>query len=421
MVKTIFWSFHAFACTGIAMDLVPFTDFLDDVRKSSYADAMSQNGASDFKVRNEDAFEEMREHILSHYDGVNVTESFLDLHHFDCVTVESQPSLRGQKPAAPPPQIPGLKSSLAGAKMSSEGHCGLGTIPMMRVTLQRMLRHKTLQHFFAKSPHGPATEPAQALARSRWGAPHLYAHAYQSVRNAGGSSSLGIWNPQGDFTLSQQWYTAYTRDQSVQTAECGNIHYPAKFGSNAVIFVYGTNNGYAAGSGCYNLDCANFVQTSQDFPLGGSWSSYSSDGDREYANYAFFFYENNWWLSIGGHNLGYYPGSFYSSVDDSAMSVGATEVDFGGETTHDGTDNWPQMGSGQFASAGINHAATHTNILYYAPDGSQAFPASLSPTSNQPCYTIQEAEHDANLGTWFTFGGPGGALSACLTDDAVVV
>merc|ERR1719162_1471874 len=104
---------------------------------------------------------------------------------------------------------------------------------MMRVTLDRVLRHKTLHHFFAKSPHGTEREPARSLSHVRASIPHRYAHAYQLVQNSGGSSMLGLWDPQGDFSLSQQWYSAHTQAGTVQTAECGNLHYPAYFGPTA--------------------------------------------------------------------------------------------------------------------------------------------------------------------------------------------
>merc|ERR1712232_1124212 len=156
----------------------------------------------------------------------------------------------------------------------------------------------------------------------------------------------GLWNPQGDFTLSQQWYTAYTQGGKVQTAECGNLHYPGKFGSDAVLFLYRTNNGYASGSGCYNLDCHGFVQTNHKYSLGKKVSSFSSSGHRQAANFAFKLYKGNWWFSLHGQHVGYYPASLYKHVDDTAMAVGATGIDFGGETTHFSSHHWPQMGSG---------------------------------------------------------------------------
>jgi hypothetical protein len=418
MAPKVIFSIFPLVSAGFEVNFVPFHDFIADVQTSTFADVMSSNGASGFSVRDEFAFNEMRQHIISHYEGVNVTHSFLDVHHFDCVTVESQPSLRGRNWRTPPPlEESSQDTANVQQQFATAVPCAIGTIPMLRVNFDRVLRHPTLDHFFAKSPHGPAEHPVGSITEFGASAsiPHKYAHAYQSVANGGGSSSLGLWNPQGDFTLSQQWYSAYTQGKKVQTAECGNLHYPAKFGSNAVLFLYRTNNGYASGSGCYNLDCTGFVQTDHSIALGKAWSTYSSDGHRTASTFSYRLYNDAWWFSVDGKNIGYYPTSIYKSVDATAMAVGATKVDFGGETTHtQATDDWPQMGSGKFANAGYSHAASHTIVRYFTPDGKYYNNATLSTSQHSSsCYTIVEHEHDTNAGTWFSFGGPGGAYSGC--------
>ena len=98
------------------------------------------------RVRDEASFIEMRGHILEMYKGVNVTNSFLDGGYFDCVTVETQPSLRGGTVAAPP--TPSTRNTIEHASESSvlpsklqQGladeygnalYCTPGTIPMHR-------------------------------------------------------------------------------------------------------------------------------------------------------------------------------------------------------------------------------------------------------------------------------------------------
>lgn len=223
-------------------------------------------------------------------------------------------------------------------------------------------------------------------------------------------------------TLSQQWYSAYTSQNTVQTAECGNVRTPS-FGSDAVLFLYRTNNGYQANSGCYNLECTGFVQVDSSVQLGKKWQAYSSDGNRVAATYSYQLYQGNWWFKLNGKNIGYYPTSIYAQVDANAMAVGATEVDFGGETTTDKVgDAWPQMGSGKFADAGYEHAAAQTNIQYFS--GGYANAAQLmADQESTSCYTIDKHENDPNSGTWFTFGGPGGAFNSCgsTTEKTVVV
>jgi len=291
------------------------------------------------------------------------------------------------------------------------GECTPGTVPMMRVSLDRVLRHATLAHFFAKSPNGPADLNA---TESR----HKYAHAYQTVDNTGGESDLGIWSPDGDFTLSQQWYTAGCGSAGgLQTAECGNVVFDSK---DAVLFLYYTNNGYACHSGCYNLDCTGFVQTNHKYYLGKGWTHYSSDGDRYYAKFSFFLSGGNWWFSLDGNFVGYYPTSVYSGICSGGMANLARDVDYGGEVAHYGTNNWPQMGSGMFASAGWSHAAAHSSIRYYDTDGKYYSDATLTTDAEDlSCFTIDEYEHDTNVGTWFTFGG--GPSDGCNNKGVVMV
>lgn len=71
---------------------VPFNNFVEGTRAANSSKYLSQSNS---KVRDAQALEEMRQHILNLYEGVNVSHSFvLDGDHFDCVPVEQQPGVR---------------------------------------------------------------------------------------------------------------------------------------------------------------------------------------------------------------------------------------------------------------------------------------------------------------------------------------
>src|SRR5262245_16581332 len=71
-----------------------FSDFLKQTTEARFADYAKREGA---EVRDEAAFEEMRAHIRTMYEGVKPVHSFfVDGRYCDCITVESQPSLRLQ-------------------------------------------------------------------------------------------------------------------------------------------------------------------------------------------------------------------------------------------------------------------------------------------------------------------------------------
>jgi hypothetical protein len=137
-----------------------------------------------FKVKDAASFEEMRQHILTTYLGIQVKHSYvLDRQTYDCIGIEQQPSLRlrGSKAASPPPsaaspavsregvtqdgatsrggaaaELPAQSQQLQPGKgADSFGNiaaCDEGQIPMRRITLQDLARFRTLRDYFAKSP-----------------------------------------------------------------------------------------------------------------------------------------------------------------------------------------------------------------------------------------------------------------------------
>jgi hypothetical protein len=262
-----------------------------------------------------------------------------------------------------------------------------------------------LDAFLAKNPAGTDDVRAQAPIRQ-------YAHAYQSVANHGGNSRLNIWNPDSNFSISQQWYSDGS-GSSLQTLEGGWIKYPDKFGSSSVLFIYFTPDAYKqpGGKGCYNLDCTGFVQTTKNWALGGSFNSYSSVGGPQYEfGEQWKYYQGNWWLYLQGSGnleaVGYYPGSVYNG---GAMATDAAMVDYGGEVAPNGM-TWPPMGSGNFANAGFGKAAYQQTIFYISTSDTGVW-ASLTPVQTAPsCYTIDyvPASRGGSWGTYFYFGGPGG-------------
>jgi len=86
-------------------EFVPFKSFIDSTRAANVSSHMMRQES---RVKDSAAFEEMRQHILTMYRGVEVKHSFVrDSSHFDCVPIEQQPAVRIlglQNIAAAPPQ-----------------------------------------------------------------------------------------------------------------------------------------------------------------------------------------------------------------------------------------------------------------------------------------------------------------------------
>jgi hypothetical protein len=414
-------------------DLVPFTDFLRDVTTANPHVWLSR---PESRVKTPEAFEEMRRHVLSLYRGVHVSHSFmLDSEAFDCIPVMEQPSvqqlrLRKIKTPPPPPETPSTLGSAAVGQPAEPPlqteqvdpfgnaiSCDQETIPMRRVTLEQLTRFGSLREFFQKGPGGAGRPHSAVLPKAITGT-HRYAYGYLYVNNNGGSSWLNIWNPsvgQGQgLSNSQQWYSGGT-GTATQTVEGGWINYPDHFGVNrSVLFIYWTPDYYQ--TGCYNLECAGFVQTNSNWKLGTTFANYSTSGGPQYEiQMQWQHYQGDWWLYLqntGGtlDAIGYYPGTLYGSGQ---LSKYSTLIEYGGETANPtgSTAPFPPMGSGAFASAGFQYAAYQRLIYYLDTSGTTQWPTLSAYQPTPGCYTsaTTPASSGGSWGTYIFFGGPGGS------------
>jgi len=406
-----------------------FKAFIDSVQSARHGDYSARTAS---KVAHEDAFVEMKAHILKLYDKTEAPHSFVDQSGsiFDCIPIGQQPALRGSAGAVPKaPDLPHIelaggrqskykdsliKSPLGPNRKDRHGnvmHCPEGTVPIRRVTLEDLTRFPSLKDFFRKGPRG-AGRPPRASQPLTVPATHRWAHAFQNVNNGGGHSFLNLWDPpigaNQIFSLSQHWYVGGS-GANLQTLECGWQVYPGFYGDKkAHLFTYWTADDYST-TGCYNLTCPAFVQTSSSFAPGMALGSVSVIGGAQYImELAYWHTGGRWWLyyngTSGSNAIGYYPDTLYKG---GALASHATEIDYGGETV--GTTSFPPMGSGRFAKEGWQKAAYQRTIGYWPPSGGAMINANLTASQSWPsCYTAVVQM----LGSpWFEtlwFGGPGG-------------
>ena len=411
------------------------------------------------RVRSEDAFRQFKEHIADVYADVEVVHSFEDAFGqvFDCIPIEQQPSLRGAKDVARPPDLrPVLEGKPAEPRASvrqplqgeppRDRHGNVmqappGTIPMRRITLDELSRFRDLDEFRRKAPGGGEAPRAPTLTHATRGTSstsrptknqptlgphpetpstpdpdpsknHRYAYTHQSVDNIGAHDVLALYAPTVDanqiFSLAQHWYTAGD-GAGHQTLEVGWQVYPAKYGhAQPVLFIYWTADNYAT-TGAYNLDGPGFVQTNGAWTIGGALSPVSVVGGQQMEiEIGVYLSDGNWWIYVGGiaaeNALGYYPTSIYAG---GALATNATSILFGGETVCTSV-SWPPMGSGAMASAGWQQAAYQRDIYYFPTAGGSQW-AALTPEEPSPgCYTLSLASSAAPWGVYFFYGGPGG-------------
>jgi hypothetical protein len=407
-----------------------FVTFKEFLASTTAADSGEYLARPTSRVKAATELEQMRGHILIMYDRIEVSHSFL-LHsqYFDCVPTERQPSVRllGLKSIAEPPPMAATAQNRLSAgpaegadqvgsadevdEFGNSARCEEGTVPMRRITLDELSRFATLQDFFKKTPDAEPRAPAPT---------HKYAYFNQTVDNFGGNSALNLWRPHvatnlGEiFSLSQVWYTGGAR-AGLQTAEGGWQNFPAKYHTqNSVLFIYWTADAYQT-TGCYNLDCAAFVQINNSYALGGAWSNYSARGGTQYDfTLVWEFFQGNWWLGISGRNpfvwVGYYPGAIYRGGQ---LTVNAQTITYGGETV--GSAIWPPMGSGDWANREFRFAAYQRQVFYIDTTYTSQW-ANLTAQQPSPCYSVNGPiwgwngtwGWDPTWGIYFYFGGPGG-------------
>ena len=400
---------------------VSFNTFINETAASTYATYAVRDTAATRPT--EPAFNQMRSYILNLYQGVEVVHSYSsDSGYFDCVTENTQPSVRDlaihhiATPPAPSGNARAAKAqaTVTGTLLGRGLHdaygnaiaCPTGTIPMRRLTLDQMTKFPTVAAYMAKGPSSvegtvPSSQPLDV------GAGHRYAYGLQSILNYGGNSFINDWNPSATFSLSQQW-NVNGSGSGTQTAEGGWIMYPAHFEFQSVLFIYYTPNDYT--SGCYNLECSGFVQTSNAVGLGSSFVDYSIQGGQQYGfQMQYKYYNGNWWMFMNSTAIGYYPASVYGS---GPMSQNSDLIEYGGET-YSPDDDWGEMGSGDWADGGYTHAAFQNSIFYIPSNengGTNGVYATLTPEQPDPaCYTFLyiPAQAGGSNGTSFYFGGPG--------------
>ncbi|CAN0878090.1 hypothetical protein LINGRAHAP2_LOCUS12282 [Linum grandiflorum] len=162
--------------------------------------------------------------------------------------------------------------------------------------------------------------------------------------------------------------------------------------------------------GCYNLDCPGFVQTSSKVGLGTQLQPVSIYGGQQYfINVKIHkdYFTGNWWLSVEGKAIGYWPAILFNNLKPSAKVV-----EWGGKvinTEPKGFHTTTQMGSGHFPREGYGKAAWFRNLEFADKFGNYWDVGDLitGSATRSNCYDVQIKKWAKNVGTSFLYGGPG--------------
>ncbi|KAL6607765.1 hypothetical protein ACP70R_040828 [Stipagrostis hirtigluma subsp. patula] len=355
----------------------------------------------------------------------------------DCVPSHLQPAfehpkLRGQKPEVEPSERPRISATHGGhgdadAVEDDEEEQGLqqvwrrsgescpeGTIPVRRATEDDVLRASSVRRFGMKPRFAGGGGVAR---RDSTGSGHEHAVGYVSGGQLyGAKASLNVWAAQvaspAEFSLSQLWLISGAFANDLNTIEAGWQVSPELYGdSSPRFFTYWTSDAYRE-TGCYNLHCAGFVQTSSRVAVGAAISPVSSYGGRQFDVTVLIWKDprrGHWWLQLGsgagGALVGYWPSSLFTHLGSHADMA-----QFGGEVAgrppgapHTAT----QMGSGRFPGEGYARAAYFRDVQVVDWDNGLVPAAGLRLLADRPgCYDIAGGSGGA-WGTYFYYGGPG--------------
>ncbi|XP_024539017.1 uncharacterized protein LOC9653081 [Selaginella moellendorffii] len=310
--------------------------------------------------------------------------------------------------------------------------CPDATVPVRRLLPKDLDRMQTPEVFLHKYPQSiqsgthriPASPNSRSSRKKRrrrrtrrdhhLTPPSVDGHQYAIVQAVGSFSGsqayLSIWDPavatSSDFSLSQLWLGGGSHE-SINTVEAGWQVYELLNGDRSPhLFIFWTADSYK-NSGCYNLRCPGFIQTSPNVLLGGAISSISSpDSSLFFKKFLIFKDPVAWWLQIDDEWVGYWPASLFTTLGQSSQWM-----QWGGEVCLSGASDGPelstQMGSGFFPAEGNTRAASQCELAYLDDQMRQFDAVDLAEFSTDPeCYTARKY-FDRNWGSYIIFGGRG--------------
>ncbi|XP_058774336.1 protein neprosin-like [Vicia villosa] len=236
----------------------------------------------------------------------------------------------------------------------------------------------------------------------------------------GAKGTINVWSPRvenrEESSSSKIWVQSLTAKESI---EAGWQVCPKRFGdSRPRIFTYWTADAYKA-TGCYNVICPGFVQTSKKIVLGLPVGPVSVIGGDQYDfNLKIEQDQQNqrWWLEYAAGNENYERVGYWSYSLFKELNHEANLIQFGGEVVDlnpSGDHTSTFMGSGEFADEGLKKAAYIRNMKVAVNPNVYIDLLDAEYLEEKPdCYNIKGG-FDKDYETYIFFGGPGRNYPRC--------
>ncbi|EPS61083.1 hypothetical protein M569_13717, partial [Genlisea aurea] len=158
------------------------------------------------------------------------------------------------------------------------GSCPEGTIPMRRTTREDVIRARTTAeggYFARKRPNSWQRPDAYSVQVDP---PNYNEKAIGTKTDGkffGARGWFGVWKPRvqgNEFSSSQLWVVSDEEldGPEINIVEAGWQVYPAMYGDDRPRFFNYFTRDNSVSTGCYNLQCSGFIQTSSRFALGAA-------------------------------------------------------------------------------------------------------------------------------------------------------
>nr|VDD26968.1 unnamed protein product [Brassica oleracea] len=192
----------------------------------------------------------------------------------------------------------------------------------------------------------------------------------------GAQTNINVWNPsgvqKGDYSSAQMWLLAGDQSEMSEVIEAGWM-----------------KDAYRK-TGCINLLCSGFVQTSKHLALGAAIEPVSRSGHEQYYITVKIYQDSqskNWWLASHDNVYGYWPRAIFKHLPQ-----GATAVQWGGEVYSRNVRKKPHtktpMGSGESPIQLLGKACYHTFIRIKDASMHPKYSMPLAEFSDEnQCYT----------------------------------
>ncbi|KAF7830489.1 putative neprosin [Senna tora] len=296
------------------------------------------------------------------------------------------------------------------------GRCPEGTIPVRRIRKRDLLKAHSIEDYGRKKPSiSPQDvhnlDSSVSVERQNHSKAIVFTVGY---RYLGAKGDIRVFQPfvetDDEYTTSQVALVngAFYDFESIEAGWAVN---PSVYGDKQTrLFVYWTVDG-STKTGCFDLTCPGFVQTSNEVALGAAINPISIPSDIPFAMTIYIYKDpitNKWWLQYDEERMvGYWPPELFRG-----MKYQAESVEWGGEvySTRVGTSphTRTQMGSGQFPTVPFwDYCGTVSRMRIQDNSAILKSPPLLQPFTDE--YNCYEARYVSDYveDPEFYYGGPG--------------